>query len=217
MHQLQEHEELYQRYKNALLKGDKLSCRTIINDLINCEINIMDVYTHFFQRSLYEIGQMWEKNENSVAKEHMATSITSSLMTLFYPIIFSFEKIGKKAVVSCVANEYHQIGGKMVADLFEIKGWDTMFLGANTPAQELDRFIQEENPDALALSLAIYGNLQKLIEVIDLVRKGNPMLPIIVGGQAFKWGSSESLEKFENIRYIPSIEDLQDLLDKDLI
>lgn len=205
-------EIIYEEYKNALLAGDKHTCKRIINRLIEQNADILVVYQEFFQRSLYEIGALWERNEISVAREHLATSITSNLMTLFYPLIFSAEKIGKKAIITCLANEYHQIGAKMVADVFEIAGWDTYFLGANTPARELLKFIQEQEPDVLAVSLAIYSNYPRLIELLDLVINEYPQLPIMVGGQAFKWASEDILSKYKQVTYIASIEQLDEVL-----
>jgi len=205
-------EIIYEEYKNALLAGDKRTCKSIIDRLIEQNADILFVYQEFFQRSLYEIGELWERNEISVAREHLATSITSNLMTLFYPIIFSAEKTGEKVIVTCLANEYHQIGAKMVADVFEISGWDSYFLGANTPAKELLKFIHEHEPDILAVSLAIYSNYPRLTELLDLIINEYPHLPILVGGQAFKWTSEDILQKYNRVKYIASIEHLEAML-----
>lgn len=207
-------EIIYEDYKNALLEGDKLKCKSIIDRLIAQEADILTVYQDFFQRSLYDIGEMWEKNEISVASEHLATSITGNLMTLFYPVIFSAEKKGYKAIITCLAHEYHQIGAKMVADIFEIEGWDTYFLGANTPAKELLRFISENEPDVLAISLAIYSNYPRLMELIKLVQEHYPDLLIMVGGQAFKRATFDILADYPKVKYISSIEQLQKILNE---
>ena len=37
-------------------------------------------------------------------------------------------------VATCIGGELHEIGIRMVADFFEMEGWDTYYLGANTPA-----------------------------------------------------------------------------------
>ena len=39
--------------------------------------------------------------------------------------------------VACVAGEQHELGGRTLADVFELNGWRTSFLGANLPAREL--------------------------------------------------------------------------------
>ena len=56
-------------------------------------------------------------------------------------------------VVASVEDELHQVGGKMVADVFEMHGWDSFYLGSNTPISEMVRFAKERCPDAVGLSL----------------------------------------------------------------
>jgi methanogenic corrinoid protein MtbC1 len=192
----------YDEYFNHLLDGNKSACAGVVNHLLTNSIDIMDLYTLYFQQSMYKIGELWEFNKISVAKEHLATAITESMMSLVYPKIFGAEHNGQKVIVSCPVNEYHQIGPKMVADVFELHGWDGYFLGANNPDDELFRLIEEKKPDLLALSLSIYFNLPSLIKVIEKVKNTYPNLPIIVGGQAFRWSGAKPLNQFTAIDYI---------------
>ena len=120
--------DAYARYLQSLVVGDLRACRALVQRLLDMDVDIRSLYTEIFQRALYEIGEMWAKNQISVAVEHMATAITESLFPLVYPKIFMGEHCGKKAVISCVANEFHQIGGKMVADILELNRWDAYFL-----------------------------------------------------------------------------------------
>ena len=97
--------------------------------------SVYPFYNNLFQKSLYRVGELWESNRISVAKEHLATAITEGLLNLVYPKLFEPEQYrkGRTILISCTANEFHQIGGKMVADVCELNGWDSHFLGANTP------------------------------------------------------------------------------------
>ncbi len=87
-----------------------------------------------------------------MAIEHLATTITESLLTLVYPRILLPSTSIKRRVVACVANEYHQIGAKMVADVFELNGWDGYFLGANHPSRSLLALFRRSGPHVLGLS-----------------------------------------------------------------
>lgn len=193
-------EKLYQDYLSSLLLGEKFSCRQIVQNLIGDDIKLKDLYINLFQRSLYEVGELWENNRITVATEHLATSITSNLMTLAYPLIFNTDKIGKKAIVTAITNEYHQIGARMVADLMELQGWDTFFLGSNTPLKDLEEMIREKEPDYLALSVAIYFNMSKLEEILQRINQKFPDLQIIIGGQAFRWGGQDVVKKYDNVK-----------------
>lgn len=204
-------EIIYNSYFTVLLSGNKKECSRIVGELIHQKISVYELYIHLFQHSMYQVGKLWENNKISVAVEHMATSITEGLLNLVYPALFSAEHIGKSAVISCVPNEFHQLGAKMVADIFELNGWDGYFLGANTPSNELLRIINEKRPDLLALSMSIYFSIPQLEQTIETVQAVYPQLDIIVGGQGFLWGK-DILSKYRNIIYIDSLYNLEKLL-----
>lgn len=130
------------------MAGQKRECIAILEKLVGAGCPVEKIYTDLFQGALYQIGELWEQNRISVATEHMATSLVESLMIYLQSRIFNTERIGKKAVVACVVREYHQIGAKMVADIFEMHGWDSFFIGANTPVDEpqSDHREPETNP-----------------------------------------------------------------------
>ena len=126
-------EETYGHYLDGLLTNNRLRCREIFQQWLDSAPELRTLYEQLVRRSLYQVGELWEQGKISVATEHLATAISESLLNLTYPRLFAQPRNGKSAVVTCVSNEYHQIGGKMVADIFELNGWRGHFLGANMP------------------------------------------------------------------------------------
>ena len=208
-------QENVKRYENAffdsLLVGNRRECKNVMNDFRKSNLSIIILYEEVFKKSLYRIGEMWEYNKISVAVEHMATSITEGLMNELLPEIISLERTNKKIVISSVENEEHQVGGKMVADIFEKNSWDTHYLGANTPTVELVRFCDAVKPDLICLSLSVYANLQFLLKEITAIR-ALTNVPIIIGGQALIRVGVEVSEKFSNISYLENLEAVEDYI-----
>ena len=202
-------DQLYEKYLNSLLGGERAACTGIVRDLVDQKIDLKYLYTDLFQKSLYTVGELWEANRITVAKEHLATAITEGLLNLAYPQIFEGARGSKSVVVSCAANEYHQVGGKMVADIFEMNGWNGYFLGANTPVEQLLSFVDEVKPDLVGLSLSIYFNSQSLKNCIDALKTEFPSLDIIVGGQAFRWSGESLLQQYQRVDYISTLADLE--------
>jgi methanogenic corrinoid protein MtbC1 len=161
---------------------------------------------------MYRVGELWENNRITVANEHLSTSITESLLNLCYPSIFAKERVGKKVVISCAANEFHQIGGKIVADIFELNGWDGYFLGANSPFEDTARFIHEFRPEVVGFSLSILSNLDHLKRGIEAFRSDFPNLDLIIGGQAFRWGGIDTIKQYAGTEYIQSLDDLEKMI-----
>lgn len=205
-------DQIYDTYLELLLCGKRKQCLDIVNDLVQRNAPLKSIYLGLFERSMYQVGELWETNQVSVAVEHIATAITENALNLIYPIIFSAEHCGRKAIISCIANEYHQIGGKMVADIFELHGWDGYFLGANSPVKDMLRLIEEKQPDLVCLSLTLFANFPELIRHITTLRGIYPYLPILVGGQAFRWGGGRRLEALQQVHLVNSLDELEAII-----
>jgi methanogenic corrinoid protein MtbC1 len=203
-------EELYSDYLSKLLSGDREGCKLIVTNLLNDGIQVRELYENLFQRSMYEVGTLWETNKISVALEHLSTSITESLVNLAYPLIFSAEHNGRRAVITCTPGEYHQLGARMVADYFEMNGWDGYFVGAETSVKELYKIIEEKNPDILAVSMSVYFNLLQLSEFINYVSHKYPNLTILLGGQGFRWGGDTLFKDLGKVYVIHSLKELEE-------
>ncbi len=202
----------FDNFVDHLVNGRKKDCLVILEKLVEENCPIETIYTELFQGALYVVGDLWEKNKISVATEHMATALIETLMIQLQPKLFTTLRVGKKAVIACVAKEHHQVGAKMIADIFEMHGWDGYFIGANTPAEELNRFIAEQKPDVVGLSLSIYFNINELKGFLARLRVRFPDIPVIVGGQAFRWGGAEIVDQFSNVRLLKSINELNNYI-----
>ncbi len=202
------------RYKNFLdylIKGDKRGCHQFVADYLKESGDVKALYLYIFQPALYDVGHLWEHNKISIAREHIATSIVESLMQLSYPYIFENKKNGKKVIIACVAEEHHQIGARMIADLFDLAGWSSSFVGANTPVDVITGLIQDEGPDLLGLSLSIYFNADSLRETLNAVQEKFPELPVIIGGQGVSSLGMEFMKRFPKYEIIQHIEALDEI------
>lgn len=179
--------ELAEKYIKALLSNDRYSASRLILDAVEAGTPIKGIYKEVFQESQYEIGRLWQNNRISVAQEHYCTAATQLIMSQLYPYIFTGDKNGRKMVAACVGGELHEIGVRMLADFFEMEGWDTYFLGANTPAEGIIQTIRDNNADILAVSASMTFNISAVKDLIAEVRKadGIEYVKIIVGGRPF--------------------------------
>ncbi|MGD8540164.1 MAG: cobalamin-dependent protein [Candidatus Aminicenantes bacterium] len=177
---------LTKKYLDALLAGQKHKASRLILEAVEKGTSIRDIYLEVFQRSQYEIGRLWCQNKISVAQEHYSSAATQLIMSQLYPHIFAGHKIGRSLVAACVNSELHEIGIRMVADFFEIAGWDTYYMGANTPNSSIIQAIVDTSPHILALSATMPYHQSLLQKTIAVVRASYPedKVKIIVGGYA---------------------------------
>ena len=200
---------IYEQYLTSLLAGKREACSMIVTELLAAGIGPKDLYVHLFQRAQYRVGELWEQQNISVAVEHLSTAITQRMLTLVQGQVLKGPERNRTIIIACVADEYHQLGGRMIADFCELRGWRGYFQGANTPLADLLRLIEVHVPDLLGLSLSIYFNLPELVRALDAVTEKHPELPILVGGQAFRWGAETAIKSYPTVSYISSLDELE--------
>jgi len=181
---------LYQtatNYLEFLLNADRHSASKLILQSVEAGVPVKDIYQMVFQPVQREIGRLWQINKISVAQEHFCSAATQLVMSQLYPYIFSSRKNGKRFIAASVGNELHEIGLRMVADFFEMAGWDTYYLGANTPSESIIKAVKQTNPDIIGLSATITFNLKNLKELIRAIRAEKLKInsKILVGGYPF--------------------------------
>ncbi|MFO7873944.1 MAG: cobalamin-dependent protein [Bacteroidales bacterium] len=202
-----------QELLHYLLEGNRQAASGVIHDMTNKNIPVMDIYEQSLKTTLYRIGELWENNEITVAEEHVATSITEAIMNELYYKIVSRTRKPYNVVLGCVETEQHQVGIKMVADVFEMKGWDTWFPGANIPVDDLIRFTKEKQPDMIALSASIHAHMPIMEKMLKAIHQ-HFTLPVLVGGQAFLHGGQEITKQFPRTTYIANLQELASHIDQ---
>ncbi|MEX1062156.1 MAG: cobalamin-dependent protein [Balneolaceae bacterium] len=174
-------------YLSLLLEGEKERAYTLIKEVLDHGASIEDVYEYIFEATLHEIGRLWQINVITIAHEHYFSAATQLIMTRLFTYIFNAEKKTRKLVSCTISGDLHEIGIRMVSDFFEMNGWDTYYMGANMPANELVHSLYEQDADILAISVTIPSYLNKAEDLISRIRgeKNLDFLKILVGGYTF--------------------------------
>jgi methanogenic corrinoid protein MtbC1 len=179
---------LAKKYLQVLLEGDRRRANKLILEAVEAGAQVKDIYMQVFQPCQREIGRLWQMNLINVAQEHYCSASTQLIMSQLYPHIFATEKTGKKLVATCVSGELHEIGIRMVSDFFEMEGWDTYYLGANSPLESVLKIITVHNPELLCLSATMTFHVNQVAQIIAKIREledGEQRLAIMVGGYPF--------------------------------
>jgi methanogenic corrinoid protein MtbC1 len=181
-----------QQYLDALLSANRGRASRLILSTVEEGVEVKDIYLHVFQPVQREIGRLWQTNQISVAQEHYCTAATQMIMSQLYPRIFGRERLGRKLVATCVSGELHELGVRMIADFFEMEGWDTYYLGANMPAPSIAQAVAERQADVLAVSATITFHVAQVEDLIATVRASgvDQHVRIIVGGYPFNISST---------------------------
>lgn len=178
---------LAHQYLATLRRGERHIASRLILDAVAAGTPVEDIYLHVFQPAQHEIGRLWQTNRISVAQEHYCSAATQLIMSQLYSHIFATAKNGRTLVATCVAGDLHEIGIRMVADFFELAGWSTYYLGANTPNTGVIASIVEHKAQVIAISATISYHVEAVRALVSEVRQHAVArhVSILVGGYPF--------------------------------
>jgi methanogenic corrinoid protein MtbC1 len=150
------------------------------------DVPIKDIYLSVFQPVQREIGRLWQKNKISVAQEHYSTAVTQFIMANLYPYIFNGDNKENKFAGLSVSSELHEVGIRMVTDIFELEGWDTYYLGANTPTDSIIDMIISNDIDVVGVSATMSYHVSKVRDLIARIKQATEnKTRVLVGGYPF--------------------------------
>ncbi len=176
------------QYLDFLLNGKKSQAQALVTALVTNGVKIASIYDNIFKVTQQEIGLRWQNNRITVAHEHYCTAATQSIMSTLYPYIFASEKKGRKMLACSVSGDLHEMGIRMLSDLFEMDGWDTYYMGANMPEANIISALSEHKPQLLAISVTMPFHITKVQSLIQKIRNSNSLdtVKIMVGGYPFE-------------------------------
>lgn len=186
------HGRLALAYLLAVLEGDRRRASRVILDAVDQPESAREIYLDVLMPAQVELGRMWQDGEINVAEEHFGSYTTKMVMTQLLSLAQFQPPNGKTVLTAAVAGNHVDIGLHVVADFFEMAGWQTIRLGADVPARDLGESVESFDVDLLALSASLNVHLDSVKSTIEAVRRGNrgDAAKVLVGGRAFA-GSSE--------------------------
>lgn len=163
---LPEHDE----FRDAALAGDRRRIGALFQQALQREASLTEVSVKLVQPVLYEVGNLWQQNKVSVAQEHLISALMQAVLSQGYALVAPIPDKGRRALFACVEGNHHTLGLQIVADAFEVAGWDVHFLGADTPSWELVRYAQFVKPELIGLTVALPSQLKHLRTTVTALR-----------------------------------------------
>ncbi len=127
------------------------------------------------------VGQEWEIASWGVAREHAATAITETLLSLVAADARTTGWRGR-VVVACVEQELHSLPARMVNERLRLRGWETVFLGSATPGPHLRAYLRgEDDVVGLVASCQVGSSLVGAVRTVRAAHDAG--VPVVVGGR----------------------------------
>lgn len=176
------------------------------------EISVIDLYEQVLAKTLQEIDCQ-EGDRECIWKEHIETAIVRTITEVSYPyIIKELEHVtpkNKRVIVLCPTEEYHEIGAKMAHDFFLLSGYDSIFIGANTPKEVALDAVTFLKPDYIAISVTNMYNVVNAKKIVESVKQIHPTIKVLAGGVAFY--NDHALESIQADAHLTTFASIQGL------
>lgn len=133
---------------------------------------------------LAAIGESTRLGKMRIAHEHMATA---HLRTFIGALRFRETYTGNepKIVITTPTGQLHELGALMAAALVSVDGWLPVYLGPNTPADEIVACAMQSGARAVSLSLTYPADDPRIpTELTRLRSQLESRIPVFVGGSA---------------------------------
>jgi len=180
------YQKLFDELLFILLNGQKDEFYSLIKkDLTKFDNNIFLFVEELIDPLMYKIGEMWQLNQLSVAKEHLASSLIDEVVNDFIKNDFVKQKNKLMAIISTVSSESHNLGIKIVGKFLETYGYNVKNLSSKITNKELINAIFDLKPNLVVLSITLPSNVANLQEIVNELKNDNNFFNglVVVGGQ----------------------------------
>ncbi len=153
-------------------------------------VTITSLYLDYLSPILLGTGDSWQAGQTAIWQEHLISSTVRTVieaLTLTVASLASFAN-GQVVLLACPTEEQHDLGLRMLADLFRLNGWTAYFLGANTPADEIFSAASVLDANLVVLSAATHYHRLRLRDLTTELRRKFPTVKLQVTGPAFSAG-----------------------------
>lgn len=164
-----------------LLRRDAVAARELCVDLFGRGIPIATVFAELIGPAQVHIGELWHRNEVSVADEHIATAIAEQLLATLTPM----RPPGRErphVALGCAEGEWHSFAARLVGEALRAEGLHISFLGPSMPARQLKAFIEQVHPDVVAVSCSTALSLDGVVSYVHVAHDAG--VPVLAGGRA---------------------------------
>lgn len=170
---------------DALIAGDGARAEAIALRGRAGGLSLAAVHSRVITPALVAIGTRWERNEITVAEEHLATVICHRVLAALHGTLRGVPSRKRaRILLATPSGQRHSLGLRMVADVLEGAGYDVTHLGADVPPDALRHAVARYRPAVLGLSLTMAHGVGSLEEAMAAALAARPDLAIMLGGQA---------------------------------
>jgi methanogenic corrinoid protein MtbC1 len=175
------------RYMDALLRGDRVGCRGVVEEILHTGMPANHVYLDIIWPVMCEVERLYKADTITSAQEHFASRINRTIVDQLQNKLPRKAARDKKIAICCAGTESAELGAQMMTDLLESDGWEVRFLGGGVSNDEILEFVGDYRPQILMIYGTIPQDAPEVRRLIDTIKEVNAMpdMKIMTSGGVF--------------------------------
>jgi len=157
------------------------------------DVDIPTLYEQVLGPIMVDTGTRWQQGTTRVWEEHLAANTVRTVVDALYPevqrLAGSCPRSGRRVLLTCPPDEAHDLGLCMLADRFDMAGWTTYLLGADTPGPEIAAAAEGLSAELIVITSSTHFHRLRVRSLLDELHVRVPSVQVVVGGPAFADGT----------------------------
>ncbi len=173
------------RFLQPLLGGRRAECFQLMSHAIDEGMPADALLCDVVWPAMSQVQRLYDDDRINVAVEHMASRIVRAVANQLQPHLRSKPACGRRVLVTSADTTSDELGGQILADLFQAEGWEVFFLGGGVPDDEVLASVGQLRPHVLLIYGALpeaVANTRAMIERIRDVGVCPDMNVVLSGG-----------------------------------
>lgn len=183
--------DLYQ----AVLKGNRKGIAQMTQDALSQGKDPSGLLHQVLLPAIGEVGELFDKGKYFLPQLIASAEAMKNAIEILEPLLLR-ETGGEDmpvVVIATVEGDIHDIGKNLVALMLKNYGFRVIDLGKDVPAREIVQAAREHKARIIALSALMTTTMQRMREVVALVREEGLDAKVMIGGAVITQDYAEEI------------------------
>ncbi len=204
-----------EKISEAVIKGQKDTIEKLLDEALQKGLKPKAILDELLIPAITEVGQLYEKRQYFLPQLLLSAETMQKAFAKLEPLLRSAGTATQGTLVfATVQGDVHDIGKNIVILMLRNQGFEVIDLGKDVPAETIYRIARERKADIVGLSALMTTTMPRMAEFMDLLKKENTSLPVMVGGAAVNRQFAESIGAYYAVDAVDAIRVAQKILEK---
>lgn len=173
-----------ERLQEAVVKGNRSGIAGLTAQALEAGEDPKDLLDHALLPAINEVGDLFDRKKYFLPQLIAGAEAMKNAIQVLEPRLTTGSATDRMPVIviATVEGDIHDIGKNLVALMLKNYGFRVIDLGKDVPARQILQAAKEHHASIIALSALMTTTMQRMREVIDLVKQEKLSVKVMIGG-----------------------------------